>query len=194
MTRWLPRIVGHSLQDGVVRHAMLRENLHRLSRASRRRCPTGCARLKRIRPSGAALLRTRAPEPCLLPGSDIVPNLRKPSAGAPLCFSTSLASCVGDTPSFSSSGGTTPSPCASSAQRTCSGSNLLLSRARSHFLRSLQRFLGLYSQFVKSRHFAIFSLSQSNKQVLATTQPPNSCCDLELLPDAHGGPSVSAWQ
>src|ERR1700730_209384 len=39
-----------------------------------------------------------------------------------ICFSTSLASVVGDAPNFSSSGGTTPSPCASSAQSKCNGS------------------------------------------------------------------------
>jgi hypothetical protein len=41
---------------------------------------------------------------------------------------------------------------------------LLLSIARSHFLRGLHRFLGLQGQFVKSWHFAIFSPSRGNKK------------------------------
>src|SRR5208282_5721715 len=39
-----------------------------------------------------------------------------------ICFSASPARAVGETPSFSRSGGTTPSPCAINAQRRCSGS------------------------------------------------------------------------
>ena len=85
----------HRLQNRVVGRAVARQQLARRDRGPRRRWPAGCARLKRIRPSGAALRRRRARrtsfEAWLRDCSETPETFGRRS----ICFSTSPASVVG---------------------------------------------------------------------------------------------------
>ena len=49
--------------------------------------------------------------------------------------------------------------------------DLLLAGARPHFLRCLQRLLGLYGKFVKSQHGSIFSLSSVTQRRKGAANP-----------------------